>query len=117
MKKTKVLFTIWGILVIAIIAIFTTLGFMLNNKNKNYVEVEDKLLASAKKYVDNRFLYPEKGKTITVTSDILIENEYLDELKYSDDSCKGYVVVSFDGVYKYKSYIKCGHYQTNGYEN
>lgn len=117
MKKTKVLFIIWGVLVVGIIILLTTLGFMLNSKNKNYLELEDKLLSNAKKFVDNRFLYPEEGKTTKVTSDMLIENEYLDELKFEDDTCTGYVIVSFNGVYQYKAYIKCNHYQTKGYEN
>lgn len=117
MKKTKILFIVWGIIVLAVVILLTILGFMLKDKNGNYIEIEDKLLSSAKQFVDNRFLYPEEGKTTKVTSDVLIENEYLNELKYKDDACTGYVIVSFDGVYKYNAYIKCSHYQTKGYED
>ena len=32
MKKTKVLFVIWGVLVLIIIGLLTTMGFILRNR-------------------------------------------------------------------------------------
>ncbi len=116
MKQSNKLFVIWGVLVVAIVALLTVLGFMLENKNKEYLEIEKKLSDSAKKYVDFKFLYPEDGKTTTITKDELIKNEYLDELKHGDEVCDGYVKIKKDGVYKYDAYIKCKDYKTSGYK-
>lgn len=115
MKKTKVLFVIWGIIVIVVIGLLTTLGFMLRNKNSDYEVIENKLLDGAKKYVDYKFLYPEGKEVLKVNSSDIINTEFLDELKVQDDTCTGYVNVYKDGVYKYKVYIKCKNYTTKGY--
>lgn len=116
MKKNNTVFVVWGIIVVVLIALLTFLGFVLKNRNKDYIELEDKLLDKAKQYVDNKFLYPEKkGDTVKITSAELIENEYLTDLKFEEDTCEGYVIVSYDGVYKYKAYIKCDNYKTKGY--
>ena len=34
MRKTKILFIIWAILVIVIVGLLTTMGFILENKNE-----------------------------------------------------------------------------------
>ncbi len=115
MKKTNILFIIWGILVIIVIGLLTALGFMIKNQNKDYEKLEDKLLDSTKKYVDTNFLYPEGNDTLKVTSSELIEKNFLDELKVNNDKCTGYVKVYNDGVYQYKVYIKCSNYTTKGY--
>lgn len=116
MKKTRNLFIVWTIIVVIIIVLLTTLGLMLKNQNKDYEKLEKKLLDSAKKYVDNQFLYPEGNEKLKVTSSELIQNQFLDELKFNDDVCQGYVIVSKDGVYQYKGYIKCKNYTTRGYQ-
>ncbi len=115
MKKTNTLFTIWGIIVVVILALLTFIGFKLKDNDNNYAKVEDKLKDSAEKYVDYKFLYPKEGNETKVTSKELIENEFLDELKYEDDVCEGYVIVKLDGAYKYKSYIKCKNYTTKDF--
>lgn len=116
MKKNNVLFVIWGIVVIAVIALLTFLGFMLKNRNGDYKNLEDKLETNVKKYVDAMFLYPNAGEEVKITSKDLIENDYLDELKFEDDVCEGYTIVTYNGVYKYKTYIKCNNYKTKGFE-
>lgn len=116
MKKTKILFIIWTIIVVILIGLLTTLGFMLKSQNKHYGEIEAKLLERAKKYVDEKFLYPEDNETFKVTSKELIDAKTLDHLKYKDDACVGYVLVSKDGIYHYHAYIKCKNYTTKGYQ-
>jgi len=115
MKKTKILFAIWGVIVVIILGLLTFLGFKITEKDKNYNELEEKLVSSAEKYVDNKFLYPKGDDEAKVTSKELIDNEFLDELKFEDDVCSGYVIVKLDGAYKYNAYIKCKNYTTKGY--
>ena len=50
--KNRKLFIIWGILVVGIVGLLTTLGFMLKAQDANYVKLENKILDSAKKYID-----------------------------------------------------------------
>ena len=114
--KNRKLFIIWGILVVGIVGLLTTLGFMLKAQDANYVKLENKILDSAKKYIDAKFLYPEGSNVLKVTKEDMIENGFLDELKYGDDTCAGYVTVKLNGAYKYKAYIKCKNYTTKGYE-
>lgn len=116
MKKNKKLFVIWGILVVALIILLTVIGILLKMQKKDYKTLEDKLRDSAIKYVDNQFLYPDEGDLLRITSDILIEHEFLDELKVNDDICVGYVEIYKEGVYQYKAYLKCNDYKTNGYQ-
>ncbi len=115
MKKTKVLFIIWGVIVIVVIGLLTTLGFMIKRQNKDYVALENKLLDSAKRYVDTNFLYPEGKNVLKVTSSELIKTKFLDELKVNNDTCTGYVNVHNETVYKYEAFIKCSNYTTKGY--
>lgn len=116
MKKINGLFIVWGILVVALIAILTVIGFMLKKNDNTYAELEKKLVEVAEKYVDANFLYPDEGFTTKVLASDLKKAEYLDELTINDDICDGYVIVSKEMVYKYKAYIKCNKYITKGYE-
>ena len=116
MRKNNKLFIIWGVVVVVVIALLTTLGFIMKGKLSDYVKLEDKLETSVKKYVDAKFLYPTGSDTIKITSSELIANDYLDELKFEDDICEGYVIVSYNGVYNYDTYIKCNNYKTTGYK-
>lgn len=116
MKRTNTLFTIWGVIVVIILALLTYLGLKLTEIDNNYGEIEKKLVDSAEKYVDAKFLYPLGDNVTKVTSDELIENGYLDNLQYEDDVCTGYVLITLDGAYKYDAYIKCKNYTTKGYE-
>lgn len=116
MKKTYILFVIWGVLVVIVVGLLTYLGFNLKSKFKDYEKLEEKLLDSAKKYVDTNFLYPEGKQTLKVTSTELIEKDFLDELRFKNDVCTGYVKVYNDNVYKYDVFIKCNNYTTKGYQ-
>ncbi|MBE6154328.1 MAG: hypothetical protein E7163_01965 [Firmicutes bacterium] len=115
MKKNNALLICWGFIVVVLVGLLAFLGFVLKSKNSDYVKLENKLLDSTKKYVDAKFLYPEDGKKTKITSEELIESDYLDALVFEDDKCTGYVEVTKSGVYKYDVYIKCNNYKTKGY--
>ena len=114
MKKTKVLFAIWAIIVLIIIGLLTALGFILEDKYGKYKEIENKLVDSATEYAHSEILL-EEGEFI-VTTEELIELGYLDSLDVNDDICSGYVVITNDGTYKYDPYITCQAYTTRDFE-
>ncbi len=116
MKKTKILFEVWAFIVVVLICLLTVLGFMLNNRSKDYKKLEDKLVENAEKYVDVNFLYPSEGQELKVTKKELKDAGLLDNLEYKKDVCEGYVIVTKDKVYNYKAYIKCDKYTTKGYK-
>lgn len=119
MKNSK-MFIIWSIIVIVIIGLLTTLGFMLKKVQNKYGDIEKKLVNSTSGYVEYKFLYNtvDKNGSLKITTKELIDNEFLNEedLVKDDDKCTGYVVVTKKDVYNYKSFIKCGKYTTAGYE-
>jgi len=88
-------------------------GDMIND-SFNYSTLENKLTTSANKYYSEK--YPEgNGDTIIVSSNILIANGYLSDLKDGDGKdCRGYSKVHSNGVIV--SYVKCSRYTTTGYE-
>lgn len=115
MKRTNTLFTIWGVIVVIILALLTYLGLKLTEIDNEYVKLEDKLVEVAEKYIDAKFLYPKDDNIAKVTTKELFDDKYLDSLEYKGDTCTGYVTIKLDGVYKYEAYIKCKNYTTKGY--
>lgn len=116
MKKMKLLYIIWGVLVIALVAVLTYIGFQYKNKIKPYKDMENKLIETAKKYVELNFMYPENGEIIVIKGEDLIKDKLIDDIIVSEKACEGYVTVSYNGVYNYKGYIKCETYTTKGYQ-
>ena len=117
MNKMKKLYVIWGILAVLIFAFLTAFGFMYKKKTYIYKDLENRLVAAEKKYVDSRFLYPENGEVVKITANDLIENEFFDSMQLNDEVCEGYTTVRKDGgVFEYKAYIKCKWYKTKGYQ-
>lgn len=115
MKKTKILFVIWAILVVIIIGLLTTMGFILNSKYEKYHEFEQKMIESATLYAQDHAFFEEDPEFV-VTSDQLIELNYLDELSTDDDVCEGYVIIHNDAVYEYEPFIRCNEYTTKNYQ-
>lgn len=117
MEKMQRYSILWGIILLLIVGLLTIFGFVYKSKATVYKELEEKIVESAKKYVDAKFLYPEKGDSIKITSEELLETEFLDALEKEEEECKGYVEVYKDGtVYKYKGYVSCPNYQTKSYK-
>lgn len=118
MKKNNFLFVIWGVIVIILIGLLTTMGFMLKSKNEKYEKVEKRLKEATSSYVDHNFLYPENDEKLKIFSKDLLDNGFLkyEELKVDKDVCTGYVVLKKDMVYEYEAYIKCNNYTSKGYQ-
>lgn len=118
MKKNNILFVIWGVIVIALIGLLTTMGFMLKGKNEEYEKLEKRLKEATSSYVDHNFLYPEGNEKLKILSKDLVDNGFLknEELKVGKDVCTGYVVLKKDMVYEYDAFIKCNSYTTKGYQ-
>ena len=117
MKKTKILFAIWAVIVVIIIALLTVMGFILDNRYEKYRNLDEKLEISAKKYAEDNVLLDEDDGEYIVTSLELIKAGYLDNLEIDDNVCTGYVVIQNDGAYQYEAYISCKQYTTKNYED
>ena len=110
MKKTKILFAIWAVIVVIIIALLTVMGFILDNRYEKYQALEEKLETSAREYAEDNILLSEEDGEYIVTSLELIEAGYLDNLEVDDNVCTGYVIVQNNGVYQNESYNTCLQY-------
>lgn len=117
MKKMKVMQIVWGIMIIAIVGTLTFIGFFYNRKLNDYQKYEKTLKKACEQYIDKNFLYQEVDKKdYKVSMDTLVEEGLITETKVNDNECKGYVIVSKNGmVYEYKAYIDCDKYKTEGY--
>ncbi len=116
MKRTKILFAIWGVIVVIVIGLLTTLGFILKNRYETYHVLEEKIIESAKDYAFEHVFFDPEDSEVTVTSEELIHLDYLDNLEVNDDVCSGYVVIRNEDVKEYDAYITCSVYTTKGYE-
>lgn len=117
MDKMGKLGVVWGIVLVLIVVLLTTFGFIYKNKTSIYKNLEEKLVEAEKKYVDAKFLYPKDDEFLKTDTEILVKEEYIKNLKIKDEECTGYVeVFKNDTVYDYKAYIKCDNYETKGYE-
>lgn len=115
LKKFKAAYVVWAVMLFIIIGLLTYLGILNQRRLEPYKKLEKELINYTEKYVELEFLYPEEGESIKVTTDQLKKNGILKDFSYKDDKCSGYVVMSFNGVYNYKAYIKCDNYETKGY--
>ena len=100
-------------LVIAIIGIIR-LGLYLNKDAKyfDYPSLENKIVESAKNYVNDKL---EVDDYELIGSNTLKNKGYLTDLVDGENNqCSGYVEVYNSN--RYKGYIKCIYYETLGYE-
>lgn len=88
----------------------------LTKKEQKYKSIEEKLVNTAKLYIDNN--YDLKNEEVTISIKKLIEENYISVIKdpmESDKECSGYI--TYDGS-TYKAYLKCGdNYQTGNYKS
>lgn len=110
------IFTIVIILIIIIVVCIFVFGGSNSKKNTSYLSMENNLIATTKKYLDNnKKLIPQnEGEITKVNLDTLVNSEYIDQLYALEDEnvkCSGYVQVINNGdEYNYVPYIKCGKY-------
>ncbi len=114
MKKRKILFIIWAIIVLVIIVLLTVMGFILENKYEKYKLLEKDLEEVADKYAHDKLLVDEEE--IIVPLSLLQELDYISEVKVNDDVCNGYIIIRSDGEFYYEAYITCQEYTTRGYD-
>lgn len=85
-----------------------------------YFDLEHKLKNSAKKYINNTYTNIVNDIEIPIKLTTLIENYYLAPIKdiYVEEECSGYVIFTkLSNNIKYKPYLKCNGYKTNGYDS
>lgn len=117
MDKMGKLSIIWGTILVLIVTLLTTFGFVYKSKTSVYKDLEEKIVEAEKKYVDASFLYPNDNDVLKTDVKDLVRDKYLNELKIDDKECSGYAEVLKNGtVYEYKGYVKCDNYETKGYE-
>ena len=115
LKKMKKISVIWGMVMILIFGLLTFVALNWKKSDREYKKLEELLVSKVTSYYESKYSYPTGMEVVTISLSELKENNILDELKYNDDVCDGYVKVSFDGVINYKGYIKCNNYVTKGY--
>ena len=84
-----------------------------------YFDLEFKMKNSAKKYIKNTYTDIENDTKIPVKLSTLINYYYLAPIKdiYTEEACNGYVMyIKEEDDIKYKPYLKCSGYKTNGYD-
>ncbi len=114
MKKAKLLFIIWGVIVVIIVGLFTAMGFILESKAKDYEKYENKMVEAAKDYVFDNILL-ESDDELIIKLNELIEGSYIDTNTVNNDVCEGYVIIKSNGDISYQAFIKCKNYQTLNY--
>ena len=105
------------IVVLILIFSFWFINILTGGTKLSYVSLEEKLVVAAKKYVeDNKSVLPsEIGTSSTISSTVLINNNYIDDLSsYISDSsinCNGKVEIYKveDGYYNYTPVLSCGN--------
>lgn len=115
MNKMRVIYIVWASLVLVLIVALTILGLVYQKRLEPYKDLETKLSEAAKKYVELKFIYPETGEVLTIKAEDMIKENIIKNLSYKEDSCTGYVKLTYNGVYKYDAFVKCNNYQTKGY--
>ena len=126
----------WGLRVMLVFCIFISLFFLFSTnivgkawegitskkeikENITYFDLERKIMNSAKKYIKNTYVDIENNIEIPVKLTTLINYYYLAPIKdiHTKEECSGYVMfIKNENDIKYKSYLKCDGYKTNGYD-
>lgn len=110
------IFSIIIIFILVILICIFAFGGNSSKSNSSYSIMEDNLVSSVKKYLnDNAKLNPKNdGEMTKVNLDTLVNSEYMKELYSLEDEnvkCSGYVqVLNKNNNYDYIPYIKCGNY-------
>lgn len=112
----KIAYTGFTIVILLVIGL-TVIGYILKNQNQVYYDLEKRIEESAKLYYSQ---FPDKfpSNKTTITSDKLIENNFLKNMKLSKEKCEGYVVVKKVYMYyEYAPYVKCKKYETKDFDD
>ena len=96
---------LWGFIIFGLVISVYVLGISKGNEVK-YNELKENLKLSIDNYLSDNNLWP--SNTITISSDELIENNYLNNLTYEGSECSAEVIITNNnGKYNYKYDITC----------
>ncbi len=112
MKKILI---IWFLISLLLVGGLTFIGINLKSKNKEYYELEDRIRNAAKDYYAQ---YPNELpiNEVIITDEKLIEHNFLNNLNYNNEICRGYVLVKKTYLlHDYIPFIKCSNYNTKNY--
>lgn len=100
------------LIIIAIAIVVKIVGFKIT-----YEQLEEKLEKASVKYLSEHpdELPNDTKPTVIISTDTLIENKYIKELKkyVKDSSCTANIMVDYiDNAYKYQAYLTCNKFKT-----
>ena len=117
--KSHVRAIIYVWVIIFFVFVIFLIGSSINNKFVDkYTKIENALSEASLIYVTENDVYPTKSKPVKLSMDMLIADGYLNSVRVTDDTCKGYSSVYYDNThneYKITSYVNCKKYTTKGY--
>ena len=116
MKQLKTISIVWGLIILVLFSTLTFFAMKWKHDVYPYLELEDKLVSTTKKYYESKYSYPSKGESTYIVLDELKQNNLIEELKKDDEVCDGYIKVSMNNTIEYKAYIKCNNYTTTDYD-
>jgi len=89
------------------------------NTDETYMLLEQRLVVSAKDYVNYYYGGEYINDSITVRYSSLYYNNYIEKITDNNNrDCSGYVIVKkVDSNLIYSPYLKCPGYRTSGYES
>ena len=96
---------LWGFIIFGLVISIYILGISKSDEVK-YDEIKDNLKLSVNNYLADNDLWPVNS--VTVSSEELIENNYMNELSYENSKCFADVIVTNTGKkYNYEYDITC----------
>lgn len=96
---------LWGFIIFGLVISIYILGISKSDEVK-YNELKENLKLSIDNYLSDNNLWP--SNTITISSEELIENNYLNNLTYEGSECSADVIVTNNGKkYNYEYDITC----------
>jgi hypothetical protein len=106
----------WIFIMIMLVGGLTFIGFYQASRYGAYRDLERRLENAARSYLGQ---FPDRHPNTSkvITSNYLMNEDFLDNLKIEDNQCTGYVIVTRRGrFYNYGAYIKCDNYTTRGFD-
>jgi len=122
--KIRLVMLVW-LIVILVLVIFIIIGSHNKRNIEDYNNIEKEINVAMEKYLEKNELYATESKPLILTTDILIEEGFLDKNIFDGKTCLGYSKAYYRDVYDdetkdgenvINSYINCKGYTTKGYK-
>ena len=96
---------LWGFIIFGLVISVYILGISKSDEVK-YNELKESLKLAVDNYLSDSDLWP--SDSVTISSDELIKNNYMNELSYEGSKCSADVIVTNNGKkYNYEYDITC----------